>query len=250
MTTPRQEQQKFYEDIQKKYRNLLILKDFGYCEPQLITNDAKSKASDFSKPISKNLEQLQPRTATNYFLGCGNMAEIATFKQGETILDLGCGCGNDCILAAQAVGKNGHVIGLDMLAEMLERARKNSSQSKLKNIKFVRGYMENIPLESKSVDMVISNCVINLAPDKEKVYTEIFRVLKSNGRIAISDILCHTPATQNNIQAYCACLYGAITPQHLEGILQKIGFKNISIKTIPIQGNPNYYQASIRAEIF
>ncbi len=248
MTTPSQEQQKFYEEIQKRYRNLLILKDFGYCEPQTIINHAKSKASDPSKSIPKNLEQLQPRTATNYFLGCGNMAEIATFKQGETVLDLGCGCGYDCILAAQSVGENGHVIGIDMLSEMLVRAKKNSSQYNLKNIEFVQGYMENIPLTSQSIDLVISNCVINLAPDKERVYTEIFRILKPNRRIAISDILCHTPTNQNDMQAYCACLHGAITPQHLNDILQKIGFKNISIKTIPLHNNPNYYQASIRAE--
>jgi len=165
-------------------------------------------------------------------LGCGNPAALASLKQGELVLDLGSGAGIDCFLAANKVGDSGRVIGVDMTHEMLERARENTRKSGYNNVEFRLGEIENLPVADNSVDVVISNCVINLSPEKGRVFKEAYRVLKSGGRVMISDIvlLKELPETvKNSIAAYVGCIAGATTkPEYLASI-EAAGFEQVEI---------------------
>lgn len=171
-------------------------------------------------------------------LGCGNPQAIASLKPGETVLDLGSGGGFDCFLAARAVGDNGHVIGVDMTAEMISKARHNNEKVGCKNLEFRLGEIEHLPVADGTINVIISNCVINLSPDKEKVFTDAFRVLKKGGRLAISDIV--SPAElpeqiKNDMALHCACIAGATTIADIKSILEGVGFKDIRIN--PIAGS-------------
>lgn len=149
----------------------------------------------------------------NLGLSCGNPVAIASLKAGETVLDLGSGAGIDCFLAAKKVGETGRVIGVDMTSEMIEKARENTRKENFKNVEFRLGDIENLPVEDNSVNVVISNCVINLAPDKGKVFKEIYRVLKPGGRMIVSDIVLtgKLPSwIKNNVNAYVGCIAGAV----------------------------------------
>lgn len=168
----------------------------------------------------------------NMGLGCGNPGAIAALKPGEVVLDLGSGGGFDAFLAARKVGKTGKVYGVDMTPDMLGKARLNAQKAGYSNVEFLLGEIEHLPLGDSLVDVVISNCVINLSPDKKSVFSEVFRVLKSGGRIAISDMVALKPLPkemQENANLYCNCISGAITIDELKEILQKSGFKNINI---------------------
>ena len=160
----------------------------------------------------------------NLGLGCGNPIALASIKPGETVLDLGSGAGFDAFLAAARVGPTGHVIGVDMTPEMIEKARANAAAGGDANVEFRLGDIENMPVEDGSVDLVISNCVLNLVPDKPKAFSEIFRVLKSGGRIAVADIVLDGPlpeALLDDDAAYCSCISGAISrAEYLEGLRQ------------------------------
>lgn len=169
----------------------------------------------------------------NMGLGCGNPQAIASLKSGEAVLDLGSGGGFDCFLAAQKVGKSGKIIGVDMTPEMVSKARKNVHNGSYINIDFRLGEIENLPVADAIVDVIISNCVINLSPDKTKVFQESFRVLKPGGRLAISDVVAFAelPETvKNNMEAYTGCLAGALSIYEIEMILKKAGFNAINIK--------------------
>lgn len=168
----------------------------------------------------------------NLGLGCGNPVGIASVKKGETVLDLGSGAGFDCIIAAREVGEDGKVIGVDMTPEMLEKARGNVRKAGIQNVEFHQGEIEKLPLEDNFVDVVISNCVVNISTDKQAVYREAFRVLKPGGRIAISDILAHLPLPdelQKDEKLVAGCIGGAISVEKLYAILVKAGFTDISI---------------------
>ncbi|AMO57239.1 arsenite S-adenosylmethyltransferase [Endozoicomonas montiporae] len=167
----------------------------------------------------------------NMGLGCGNPKAIASLKPGETVLDLGSGGGFDCFLAAAEVGDTGHVIGVDMTPEMVSKARANVEKSVHNHVEFRLGEIEYLPVADATIDVVISNCVINLSPNKLKVFQEVYRVLKPGGRLAISDTVAsiELPKSFKSEENYNACLSGAILIEELERIMQESGFTEIKI---------------------
>lgn len=169
---------------------------------------------------------------SNLGLGCGNPVAIASLKEGEVILDLGSGAGFDAFLASSKVGKTGKVIGVDMTNEMLDKARENAKKGNYINVEFRKGDIENLPVDDNSVDAIISNCVINLAPDKERVFKEAYRVLKPGGRLMVSDVVLTKPLTEelkNDKDLLVGCISGAILKQDYLKLLGKTGFFNITI---------------------
>ncbi len=169
---------------------------------------------------------------TDLGLGCGNPLALAQVQSGETVLDLGSGAGFDCFIAAREVGNEGKVIGIDMTPEMIDTARANALKAGIDNVEFHLGEIENLPLKDTSVDVVISNCVVNLSLDKQTVYNEAFRVLKPGGRLAISDILTRIPLPEKIKQdekLVAGCVGGAISADELYPIIERAGFINISI---------------------
>ncbi len=169
---------------------------------------------------------------SNLGLGCGNPKAIASLKQGETVLDLGSGAGFDCFLAAKEVGEEGHVIGVDMTPEMLSKARQNKEKGEFNHIEFRLGEIEHLPVANNTVDVIISNCVINLATDKQQVFNEAYRVLKPGGRLAIADIVTTAvlpQALENDLQLYAGCMSGALFIDQVQSILEQTGFVNIRI---------------------
>ncbi|MFC1585974.1 arsenite methyltransferase [Fibrobacterota bacterium] len=169
----------------------------------------------------------------NMGLGCGNPQAIADLKPGETVIDLGSGGGFDCFLAAKAVGEEGRVIGVDMTPDMISKARTNAEKAGLKNVEFRLGEIEHLPVEDNTADVIMSNCVINLSPEKHKVYSDTFRTLKSGGRLAISDIvtLQDLPEDiQQNMEMYTGCISGASQVTDVEKMLQDAGFTDIRVK--------------------
>jgi SAM-dependent methyltransferase len=172
----------------------------------------------------------------NLGLGCGNPQAIAGMKPGETVVDLGSGAGFDCFLAAQQVGETGHVIGVDMTHEMLKKARDNAAIIGASNVEFRLGELEHLPIADNTADVVISNCVINLVPDKEQVFHEAFRVLKPGGRLAVSDIINTAPLSaelQSDPALLCGCIAGAAPVQRVEGWLRTAGFVDVRVTTKP-----------------
>ena len=169
----------------------------------------------------------------NMGLGCGNPQAIASLQPGETVLDLGSGGGFDCFLAARAVGDKGNVIGVDMTPEMISRSRQNAEKADFGRVDFRLGEMENLPVADGIVDVIISNCVINLSPEKERVFRESFRVLKPGGRLAISDVVATAELPDDikkDMTFYSGCIAGASHIQELESMLYKTGFEKVLIK--------------------
>ncbi|MCH7584027.1 MAG: arsenite methyltransferase [Acidobacteria bacterium] len=167
-------------------------------------------------------------------LGCGNPQAIAVLQPGETVLDLGSGAGIDCFLAGRQVTASGRVIGVDMTASMIAKARTNAAKVDLDNVEFRLGEIEHLPVADSSIDVIISNCVINLSPDKPAVYAEAFRVLKAGGRLAISDVVALTELSaevKDDMELLGSCVSGAATIPELEEMLTDIGFGDIQIKT-------------------
>jgi ubiquinone/menaquinone biosynthesis C-methylase UbiE len=178
-----------------------------------------------------------PDKAVLASLGCGNPTALAELKPGETVLDLGSGGGIDVLLSARRVGPTGKAYGLDMTDEMLTLARENQQKAGLVNVEFLKGEIEAVPLPDASVDVVISNCVINLSGDKDKVFREAFRVLKPGGRFAVSDIVTHgeVPADiRNNMLLWAGCAAGALRDTEYSGKLANVGFTNVSIETTKV----------------
>ncbi len=168
----------------------------------------------------------------NLGLGCGNPLAHASLKEGEIVLDLGAGAGFDCFLAARRVGKRGRVIGVDMTREMVEKARENARKWGAENVEFRLGEIEKLPVENGAVDVVISNCVINLSPDKPRVFREAFRVLKPGGRLMVSDIVLTrdlSEAIKKNAAAYAGCISGAILRDKYLGAIKAAGFGEIGV---------------------
>ncbi len=168
----------------------------------------------------------------NLGLGCGNPVALASLKPGAVVLDLGSGAGFDCFLAAARVGPQGKVIGVDMTADMLDKARENAAKGNYKNVEFRLGEIENLPVADNTIDTIISNCVINLSPNKPRVFDEAFRVLKTGGHLMVSDIVLNQALPEkikNSISAYIGCLSGAILKAAYLNTIKKAGFKQIKI---------------------
>jgi len=199
-------------------------------------------AMETSRAIGYTAEELEavPETA-NMGLGCGNPTAIASLVKGEVVLDLGSGGGFDCFLAADKVGSKGRVIGVDMTPEMIEKARMNAEKGGYKNVEFRLGEIENLPAADNSVDIIISNCVINLAPNKKRVFAEAFRVLRPGGRITISDLvlLRELPrAVKESVAAYVSCIAGAMIKDDYLDVIKEAGFKDVRLlkeKKYPVQ---------------
>ncbi len=185
-------------------------------------------AKKLAKSIGYSNKELSEAGIANLGLGCGNPVALSDIKEGETVLDLGSGAGIDCFLAAKKVGLKGKIIGLDFNDDMLELARSNAKKLGLKNVEFIKGDIEKIPLPNNSVNVIISNCVINLAPDKDKVFSEIHRVLKPNGRVYISDIVLLKELTmnqKNNKELISGCVAGALMKDDYIEKIKKAGLK-------------------------
>src|SRR4030065_1833506 len=201
------------------------------CAPQNSCCCAPDIATDISKKIGYTEDDLQsvPEGA-NLGRGCGNPVAVSSLKEGEIVLDLGSGAGFDCFLAANIVGKNGKVIGVDMTPEMIEKARENARKGNYENVEFRLGEIENLPVADNSVDIVISNCVIVLSPDKKRVFSETFRVLKPGGRLMFSDIVLLRQLPdflKNSIEAYIGCVSGAMTKHEYMREIEAAGLHNI-----------------------
>jgi arsenite methyltransferase len=203
-------------------------------------------------PITGNLYEdhetaVLPEDAVTASLGCGNPTALAQIAQGETVLDLGSGGGIDVLLSARRVGPTGKVYGLDMTDEMLELARANQAKAGLTNVEFLKGDIEHIPLPDNSVDLIISNCVINLSPDKDLVLAEAFRVLKPGGRLAVSDIAVRgeiPQEIQRSIELWAGCVAGALEEKEYLAKLQRAGFEQVSIEPTRV------YTAADARELF
>ncbi len=193
--------------------------------------------ADMAQAVSKNMgysdeEMAAVPDGANLGLGCGNPVALASLSEGEMVMDLGSGAGFDCFLAANRVGKKGRVIGVDMTPEMVEKARENAAKGGYDNVEFRLGEIENLPVADSSVDAVISNCVINLSPDKGRVFAEAFRVLKPGGRLMVSDIVILRELPdfiRKSAAAYVGCISGALLKDEYLGMIKKAGFGQVTV---------------------
>lgn len=212
------------EVIKKKYQEIATLGG-SCCSGGGCCSDSNS--ADLSRSLGYSEADVQAVPDANLGLGCGNPTAFAELKPGDTVLDLGSGAGFDCFLAAQRVGSSGKVIGVDMTPEMIEKAQANALKYGYLNVEFRYGDIEALPVDDSSVDVIISNCVINLAPDKEKVFREAFRVLKPEGRMYVSDmvLLAELPEDlKNNKDLLAGCVAGAVLKEEYLRLLKKAGF--------------------------
>jgi SAM-dependent methyltransferase len=227
--------------VRERYSYLVGDKlDYGDCgcAPQSENGCcAPTKSKSYSEVSSKlgysNQELKDVPEGSNLGLGCGNPQAIAALIKGEIVLDLGSGAGFDVFLAANQVGKTGKVIGVDMTPKMINKARENAEKGKYTNVEFRLGEIENLPARDNSIDVIISNCVINLSPEKQKVFNDSFRVLKSGGRIAVSDVVATTDLPnelKTDMDLYSSCVAGASSIDEIENMLKKAGFVNVKIK--------------------
>lgn len=183
---------------------------------------------EIARSIGYSYEELDIAGDANLGLGCGNPIALANLRKGDIVLDLGSGAGFDCFLAAKKVGVSGHIIGVDMTQEMIDKAKNLAEKYGFKNVEFRLGDIEKLPVDDESVDVVISNCVINLAPDKLRVFKEAFRVLKSNGKMYVSDIVLLEELTEkqrDNDELIAGCVGGALLKDDYLKIINDAGFK-------------------------
>ena len=191
-------------------------------------------ATDYAEKIGYSMDELGdiPNAASLASAGCGNPTALAGLNEGEVVLDLGSGGGIDVFIAAKKVGPEGRAIGVDMTDEMLDLARRNAEEVGIENVEFRKGDIEDLPVEDESVDVIISNCVINLAPDKDKVFGEAFRVLKPGGRMLVSDIVTKGSLPEeikNDPEAWAACISGALDEDVYVGKIRDAGFEKVSV---------------------
>ncbi len=224
--------EKIKKIVRENYANIAISN--SCCCSQTVSCCGQTDIKDeISLNIGYNQEDINKvPQGSNLGLGCGNPVALASLKKGEIVLDLGSGAGFDCFLASDKVGSEGIVIGVDMTPEMVEKARKNSQEGGYKNVEFRLGEIENLPVEDSSIDVIISNCVINLSPKKERVFREALRVLKPGGRIMVSDIVLKKKLPdfiKNNMKAYVSCISGAVIKDDYLKAIKKAGFTDIKV---------------------
>jgi arsenite methyltransferase len=221
------------EVVKEKYGNAAKRVQQGY------ENPACCSSSGCGDPITSNLYDLEqigtlPAEAVIASLGCGNPTALAELKAGETVLDLGSGGGIDVLLSARRVGPTGKAYGLDMTDEMLALARENQQKSGVQNVEFLKGEIEHIPLPDNSVDVIISNCVINLSGDKDRVIAEAFRVLKPGGRLAVSDVVVRgsdvPEALRRSMELWVGCVAGALEEESYRDKLKQAGFEDVDVE--------------------
>ena len=224
------------EDIKKVVRKeyaSIVTQNSSCCGPSSTCGDKRAPKPAMSKKMGYSDEELQKLPAgANLGLGCGNPVALASLKEGDTYLDLGSGAGIDCFLAAEKVGKTGKVIGVDMTTEMIEQARENAKKTDYENVEFRLGEIEHLPVADNSVDVITSNCVINLSPDKKAVFMEANRVLKPGGKLMISEIvlLKELPkAVLKSAEAYVGCVSGAMLKDEYLKVVKEAGFIDIEI---------------------
>jgi SAM-dependent methyltransferase len=222
-------EKKIKDEVKKRYSELAKTK-----------NSCCSSCKSFGKSILKDPDSLGysdlelqsiPQESIKG-LGCGNPTALADIKKGETVLDLGSGAGIDAFLAAKKVGKNGHVIGIDMTHEMVKKGEKIAKEQEILNVEFKVGEIENLPIDNNSIDVIISNCVINLSPNKLKTFKEAFRVLRPNGRLLVSDMVTNgnlPKEIKKSMDAWSGCIAGALEKNKYLNTIKKAGFKNIEI---------------------
>jgi len=227
------------QDIKKAVReNYARIATEGCCCGRTNNSCCGGSSTEELRQIGQNIGYTEEDLASvpegaNLGLGCGNPIALASIKEGETVLDLGSGAGFDCFLAAKRTGERGKVIGVDMTPEMLAKARENARAGNYTNVEFRQGEIEALPVEDSCVDVVISNCVINLSPDKAQVFREIFRVLKPGGRMMISDIVLAKPLPENiksSVEAWVSCIAGAILKDEYLELIRQAGFTNVEIQ--------------------
>lgn len=203
------------------------------CAPGCCGDTEAEKKVDYGKMLDYTAEELASvPEASNYGLGCGNPILAAKLQPGEVVVDLGSGAGIDIFLSSKQLGPNGRAIGVDMTPTMITKARSNAAEHGFKNVEFRLGEIENLPVADGTVDVIISNCVVNLSPNKEQVFRECFRVLKAGGRIAISDIVATAKFPEelrDDPALYCGCMSGASLMDDIKALLSRIGFENVEI---------------------
>lgn len=226
-------QDEIRQSIRKRYGQIVLQQsNSGGCCSGTPSGSCTSTDEVSSKLGYSSEELTSVPQGANLGLGCGNPQAIAELTPGETVLDLGSGGGFDCFLASRQVGENGHVIGVDMTPEMVSQARKNATKGNFSNTEFRLGEIEHLPVADGSVDVIISNCVINLSPDKPQVFQEAYRVLKPGGRLAISDVVTTAELPEevkNDRNALSSCISGASSIHEVEQMLRKSGFTQIGI---------------------
>lgn len=226
------EEKKIKRTVQERYAQIANRKS-SCCDSIEVCCGSSTLPEDISKDIGYTEEQMRsvPEGA-NLGLGCGNPTALASLKKGEIVLDLGSGAGFDCFLAANKVGKSGKVIGVDMTPAMIKKAKENAKKNGYTNVEFRRGDIEDLPVTENSVDVIISNCVINLSPDKKRVFQEAFRVLKPGGRIIVSDIVLHKELPdfiKDSVESYVGCISGASLKNEYLKFIKEAGFKEVTV---------------------
>lgn len=224
--------EKEVKEYVKKVYGEIATSEVSCCSERVCSCNCSS-GSDVAEAVGYTKEELEKIPQDSIMgLGCGNPVAFASLKKGETVLDLGSGGGIDVFLAAIKVGDHGKAIGVDMTEEMVEKARALAVKNGYRNVEFRLGEIENLPIEDSSVDVIISNCVINLAPDKGKVFREAYRALKANGRIMVSDIVIEgqlPEAVRKSLDAWSGCVAGALEKGEYLKTIKNAGFENVRV---------------------
>jgi SAM-dependent methyltransferase len=219
--------------VREHYAKIVGSESKGSCCGQTVSTFEEAIKGKIAKMVGYSEEELTsiPEDAADNALGCGNPLAFADVKEGEVVLDIGSGAGIDVLLASKKVGKKGRVIGLDMTPEMIERGKRNVEEAGVDNIEFRLGEAESMPIEDETVDLIISNCVINLSPDKKKVFQEAYRVLKPGGSMLISDIVTNNlpQKIRDSMDAWVGCVAGALEEEDYLKAIRDAGFKDVEI---------------------